>query len=93
MVANKIKFSGNQEEADDLVEIAKLESAPIFKQQFSILKESIEKCNSLEEMKELLEDEEKVTQICKEMQNEKFNKLLKGSLLNAYLIGRSKSDE
>ena len=93
MIANKLQFQGKQAEVDDLVEIAKLESVPAFKKQFNVLKESINKCKSLEEIKEILEDDKAVMQICKGMQDSKFEQFLRGSLLNAYLMGRSKEDE
>jgi phage gp29-like protein len=92
MLANKLQLKGNQGEVDDLVEIAKLESEPIFKKQFKTLKDMTDKCQSLEELKELLEDEEKVYAICKDMKDESFERLLKGSLFNAYLMGRVRED-
>lgn len=92
MVANKLELKGKQDEVDDLVEIAKLESAPLFKKQFKVLKDITDKCNSLEEIKELLENEDKVYNICKGMSNNGFESLLQGSLINAYLMGRVKED-
>ncbi|WP_069997828.1 DUF935 domain-containing protein [Cellulosilyticum sp. I15G10I2] len=92
MLANKLEFKGKQGEVDDLVEVAKLESEPLFNEQFKVLKDITAKCNSLEELKELLADEDKAYTICKDMKSESFERLLKGSLINAYLMGRVRED-
>lgn len=92
MLANKLSLKGAQDEVDDLVEIAKIESQPLFKEQFKALKKAVDKCSSLEELQAILEDEDKVYAICKEMQNKSFENLLKGSLINAYLMGQVRED-
>lgn len=92
-IANKLTLKGQQEEVDDLVTISKLESADYFKQAFDPLRKMLDEASSLEELKAKLEDAEVVKKVYDKMQQPKFEKLLKGSLLTAYLMGKVKEDE
>lgn len=93
LIANKLTFEGQQGEVDDLVTISKLEGADYFKQAFKPLKVLLDESKSLEELKAKIEDQQTVQGAYKDMRQPELEKLMKGSLLAAYLMGKVKEDE
>lgn len=91
-IDNSLKFETNQKEIDKLIDVASDESTKLFKNYFEVIKDKVNNVTSLEELKEILEDKNKVYEILKQMHNPEFEKLLSNGMITSYLMGRSKED-
>lgn len=82
-----------QEKVDGLSDFAIKQSTDIFAKMFEPVKKLMESANSLEEIKEQLENEEFVTKLYKQMDINDLDELLQRVMFYADMIGRSKENE
>ena len=83
---------GTQERVDRLAAAATRKSAGAFKKAFGPVLKKIENAASLEELRDMMEDEKAVAELCGEMDVSEVEELLQKVMLYANLEGRAAED-
>lgn len=82
-----------QNTIDDLADVTAYESGKVFEKVFQPILERLNKCNSLDELKEQLQSDKFVENLYKEMDIRELDELLQKSMFYADMLGRMKENE